>query len=64
MSTYGSWDTAQECVDLDPLDFYLWGYLKILVYSATIENEEALHQCIFDACQTIGNLPGTFERVQ
>jgi len=32
------------------------------VYSATIENEEALHLCTFNACQTTGNFPGTFER--
>jgi len=27
------------------------------VYSATIANEEALHQCTFNACQTTGNTP-------
>jgi len=26
MSTNGFYGTAQECVDLNPLDFYLWGY--------------------------------------
>ena len=26
--------------DLSPVDFYLWGCLKILVYSPQIENEE------------------------
>jgi hypothetical protein len=62
--TLGFWGTVQECVDLNPLDFYLWGHLKTLVYSATIESEDALCQCIFDACQTICNHPGTFERVQ
>jgi hypothetical protein len=53
--------TAQQHVDLSPLDFYLWGLLIILVYSAPIENEEQLH-CIFYTCQTIHNCPSTFER--
>jgi hypothetical protein len=31
--------TVQQRVDLNPFDFLLWGYLKTLVYSATVENE-------------------------
>jgi hypothetical protein len=34
--------------DLNPLDFYLWRHLKTLV----------------DACQTIRNYPGIFERMR
>jgi hypothetical protein len=36
--------TDQQRVDVNPLDFYLWGNLKALVYSGPIENEETLHQ--------------------
>jgi len=40
MSTNSFRSTDLQCVDLNPLDFYLWGHLKTLVYSAPIENEE------------------------
>jgi hypothetical protein len=50
--------------DLNPLDFYLWGHLKSLVYAAPIDNEEALHNGIVDACQTICSYPGIFERMR
>jgi hypothetical protein len=40
--------------DLNPLDFYLWGHLKTLVYAAPVDNEEALHH---------RNYPGIFERM-
>jgi hypothetical protein len=46
---------------LNPLDFCLWGHLKILVYAAPVDNEEALHNRILDACQTVHNYPGIFE---
>jgi hypothetical protein len=38
---------------LNPLDFYLCGYLRALVYAAPVDNEEALNHRIVDACQTI-----------
>jgi 16S rRNA G527 N7-methylase RsmG len=34
------------------------------VYSAPIQNEEALDERMFDACQTIRKRPETFERVR
>jgi hypothetical protein len=39
--------------DLNSLNFYLWGYLKTLVYAASVDNEESFHHGIVDACQTI-----------
>jgi hypothetical protein len=60
MSTNSFWDTVQWCTNLSPLNFYVWGNLKTLVYVALIENEETLHQHIFDACQAIENCPRTF----
>jgi hypothetical protein len=38
-------------------DFYLWRHLKILVHAAPVDNKEALHHRIVDACQTISNYP-------
>jgi hypothetical protein len=40
------------------------GTPKTLVYSAPVDNEEALHRRIVDACQTIGNYPEIFERMR
>jgi hypothetical protein len=50
--------------DVNPLDFYLWGHLKTLVYAVPVDNEEALHHRILDACRTICNYPGIFERMR
>jgi hypothetical protein len=50
--------------DLKPLNFYLWRHLKPTVYSASIDDEETLHQRDFDACRTIRKRSGTLERVR
>jgi hypothetical protein len=46
--------------DLNPLDFYLWVYLKTFVYAAPVDSEEALHHYIVGACQTASNYSGIF----
>jgi hypothetical protein len=39
------------CVmNVNPLDFYLWGHSETLVYSGPIGNEDTCDQCIFYAC--------------
>jgi hypothetical protein len=43
--------------DLNPLDFYLWGQLNPRVCAASVDNEEALHHRIVDACRTIHSYP-------
>jgi hypothetical protein len=43
--------------------FYLWEHQKILVYTAHIDNEEALHHRTVDACQIIRNYPDIFVRM-
>jgi hypothetical protein len=50
--------------DLNPLNFCLWGHLKTRVYAGPVDNEEALHHRIMDACRTIRNCPSTFERMR
>jgi hypothetical protein len=45
--------------DLNPLDFYLWGNVKCLVYAAPVDNEEALHHRFTDDFQTIRNTPAS-----
>jgi hypothetical protein len=49
--------------DLNPLNVYLWGHLKTLVYAAPVDNEEAFHRTV-GACQTIRSYPGIFEWMQ
>jgi hypothetical protein len=44
---------ASTLADLNPLGFCLWEHLQTLLYTALLDNEEALHHCIVDACQTI-----------
>ncbi|EFN70598.1 hypothetical protein EAG_15359, partial [Camponotus floridanus] len=36
-----TWPTRSP--DLNPLDFYLWGHLKAIMYSAIIASVEVLH---------------------
>jgi hypothetical protein len=50
--------------DLNPLDFYPWGHLRAFVYTAPVDNKEALHHHLVDACQTVCNYPGIFEWLQ
>jgi hypothetical protein len=54
---------AQQPGDFNHFDFYLWRHLESLVYSAPIENKEALHQRMFDTCQTVCKLRGNSEMV-
>jgi len=51
-------------VSVNPSEFYLWGYLNVLVYSTPLENEEKLHERTFDARQTIRNRHLASERVR
>lgn len=50
--------------DLNPIDYYVWGHLKSLVYAQPIPDIETLRQRIIDSCNTIRNQPGIFERVR
>jgi hypothetical protein len=48
--------------DSNPLGFYLWEHLETFVYAAPVDSEEALHHRTVDACQTICNCSGIFDR--
>jgi hypothetical protein len=50
-------------------EMFSFGFLpvgtpKTPVYAAPVDNEEALHHRIVDACQTIRNYPGIFGRMR
>ena len=49
--------------DLNPLDLYLWGHLKAIVYSTPSPNVEILRQRIDQGCQQIRQTRGIWERV-
>jgi hypothetical protein len=48
--------------DLTPLDFYLWGHFKALVYQEKIVNIPHLKQRIIEACSPI--IPDVLKKVQ
>lgn len=50
--------------DLNSLDFFLWGYLKGLVYTTPVNTVEELRNRIITSCDTIRNTPGIFQRVR
>jgi hypothetical protein len=41
-------------LDFNPIDFFLWGHLKNIVYSTVSETVEELQDRIFDAANTVG----------
>jgi hypothetical protein len=49
--------------DMNPLNFHLWGYLKTLGYAVPVDNKEALHYHIVEACRIIRNYPSIFKRM-
>ncbi|KAJ4434255.1 hypothetical protein ANN_22805 [Periplaneta americana] len=50
--------------DLNPLDFYLWGHLKSLVYSSPVPDLESLRNGIVACSEDIRNTPGVWDRVR
>ncbi|KAJ4450877.1 hypothetical protein ANN_02309 [Periplaneta americana] len=55
----------QQCgVNPNPLDFYLWGHLKSLVYSSPVPGLESLRNRIVACSEDIRNTPGVWDRVR
>lgn len=50
--------------DLNPLDFFLWGFLKTKVYSTPINDVAELQQRVLNVCDEIRVIPGIFGRVR
>ena len=50
--------------DLNPLDFYLWGHLKTILYDTPLATVEVLRNRIIAACEKIRNNPGIFEHIR
>lgn len=50
--------------DLNPLDFYLWGHLKDVVYATPVNTVDELENRINAAFEQVRHSPGIFERVR
>ena len=50
--------------DLTPLDYFVWGHVKSLIYDTPVDNEFELLARILVACDVIRETPGIFERVR
>ena len=50
--------------DLNPLDFFLWGHMKSLIYQLPVDSAEDLVARIIVAADKISATPGIFERVR
>lgn len=50
--------------DLNPLDFFLWGHLKTLVYETSVHNINDLRERIIAGCNVIQATPQIFLRVR
>ncbi|GBO30314.1 hypothetical protein AVEN_49583-1 [Araneus ventricosus] len=53
---------APRSPDLTPLDFFLWGYLKHLVYATPLPTLQDLKRSITDACACVS--PDMIQNVQ
>lgn len=49
-------------LDLNPIDFFLWGHLKSLVYETPVDREDELLPRIQAACEQVRTIPRVFER--
>ena len=50
--------------DLTCLDFFLWGYVKSMVYETDIDSEEDLVAHIVSTAAEVRETPGIFGRVR
>ena len=48
---------ATEVADLTPLDYYLWGHMKTLVYQTKVESRVALRDRFFATAELTRNHP-------
>jgi hypothetical protein len=60
----GSVNWPARSPELKPLDFWLWGHLQTMMYSALINNLEILQQYIENACKESRVKPEIVDRVR
>jgi hypothetical protein len=60
----GSINWPARSPDLTPLDYFLWGHIKSLVYETPVDTEEDLVARIADACGRVQEMPAIFEHIR
>jgi hypothetical protein len=50
--------------DLTPMDFFLWGHIKALIYTSPVDSEGNLSSRIVQVAPTIRQQPDIFERTR
>ena len=55
---------AAAIPDLTPLDFYLWGHKKSIMYKTSVSSGMDLIAGIAEAAARVRNTPGQFEQVR
>jgi hypothetical protein len=50
--------------DLNPVEFFLWGQCKGLVYATPVQTVEVMWQRILHAAEVVHGTPGMLERVR
>ena len=50
--------------DLNPLELFLWGHLKTLVYATPVDHVDDLLERIVEGCNAIRTTPDILERVR
>ncbi|EZA52871.1 hypothetical protein X777_07689 [Ooceraea biroi] len=50
--------------DLNPLDFFLWGFVTSLVYETPVLGEEDLLARVMAACEHVQTISGIFHRIR
>ena len=60
--TWRSPQLASQAPELSPLDYYVWGWMKELVYSVKVGTRDALLGRILDAADRIRNSQRKLQR--
>ncbi|KAJ8895195.1 hypothetical protein PR048_000520 [Dryococelus australis] len=58
-AVFGSLIPAPRTPDSNPLDCYLWGHLKALVYASPVDDMDTLRKRTVAGCKTICHFPGS-----
>jgi hypothetical protein len=62
LTTIARLDGAGHWLGLTPIDFFLCGHLKALIYTSPVDSEEDLIASTVEAAATTRQQPGVFER--
>ena len=52
---------SPRSLDITPMEFFLWGHIKVSIYMSPVNSEEDLIACITGAATSIRQQPDIFE---